>query len=80
MLRSYLQDGHTQQSLLMRQDDIDRAIVGEIPRLKAEGERLRTQRLNRPLADKLTEFAKLSTLRQQLGLVGGVEPGSMVGL
>jgi hypothetical protein len=74
-LRSYLTDGHT-QPLLRQQDEIDRAMVSEIPRLRAEGERLRTQRLNRPLAEKLIGFAKLSTLRQQLGLVGGVEPGS----
>ena len=72
VLRSYLQDGYTQPSLT-RQDDIDRATVGEIPRLRAEGERLRTQRLNRPVAEKLIIFAKLSTLRQQLGLVGAVE-------
>jgi GDSL-like lipase/acylhydrolase family protein len=77
VLRSYLQDGYTQPSL-MRQGDIDRAIVGEIPRLRAEGERLRTQRLNRPLAEKLIVFAKLSTLRQQLGLVGAVEAGATV--
>lgn len=77
VLRSYLQEGYTQPSL-MRQDDIDRAAVGEIPRLEAEGERLRTQRLNRPLTEKLIVFAKLSTLRQQLGLVGGVDAGSTV--
>ena len=76
VLRSYLTDGHT-QALLRQQDEIDRAMVGEIPRLRAEGERLRTQRLNRPLAEKLINFAKLSTLRQQLGLVGGLEAGSM---
>ncbi len=75
LLRSYLQDGYTQPSL-MRQDDIDRAMMGEIPRLKAEGERLRTQRLNRPLTETFTQFAKLSTLRRQLGLVGGVQTGS----
>jgi hypothetical protein len=75
-LSGYLTDGYSQKSL-MRQDDIDRAIVGEIPRLNADGERLRTQRLNRPLADEVTDFAKLSTLRQQLGLVGGAQAGSM---
>jgi hypothetical protein len=75
VLRSYLTDGYSQESL-MRQDEIDRAMMDEIPRLKAEGERLRTQRINRPLVEKLTNLAKLSTLRQQLGLVGGTEAGS----
>jgi hypothetical protein len=62
----------------MRQDDIDRAIVAEMPRLRAEGERVRTQWLNSPLAAKLTDFAKLSLLRQRLGLVGAVEAVSTV--
>jgi hypothetical protein len=73
VLRSYLTDGYSQESL-MRQGAIDDAILDEIPRLRAEGERLRAQRLNRPLAPQLMGFAKLSTLRQQLGLVGAVEP------
>ena len=75
-LRGYLRDGYSQESL-MRQSDIDREIVAEIPRLRAEGERIRTQWLNRPLADELTNFAKLSLLRQRLGLIGAVEPVSM---
>jgi GDSL-like Lipase/Acylhydrolase family len=77
VLRSYLQEGYTQPSLT-RQDEIDRATVGELPRLRAEGERLRTQRLNRPLGEKLIGFAKLSTLRQQLGLAGRAEVVSTV--
>jgi hypothetical protein len=76
-LRGYLTDGYSQESL-MRQDDIDRAIVAEMPRLRAEGERVRTQWLNSPLAAKLTDFAKLSLLRQRLGLVGAVEAVSTV--
>jgi hypothetical protein len=75
VLRGYLTDGYSQHSL-MRYDDIDRGMVNQIPRLRAEGQRLRAQRLNRPLAENLNQFAKLSMLRLQLGLVGRVEPGS----
>jgi hypothetical protein len=74
-LRGYLTDGYSQQSL-MRYDDIDRGMVNQIPRLRAEGQRVRAQRLHGPLSEKLHQFATLSTLRLQLGLVGGVEQGS----
>ena len=39
---------------------------------------MRTQRLNRPFAEKLIGFAKMSTLRQQLGLAGRAEVVSTV--
>lgn len=57
----------------MRQDDLDRAIVKEMPRLRALAQYNRLRRQNNALPAKLVAVATLSVLRQRLGLVGGMD-------
>src|SRR5215813_2996147 len=74
LLMNYLKDGFTQDEL-SHQTDIDRAIMDEMPRLRRlEKTNWERRQANRgKFTPKLKEFAKLSTLRQKLGLVGGVD-------
>lgn len=69
ILSHYLTKGFT-QSGLSRQHDIDQAMIAELPRLKALKQTNLTRR--RHPVDAMINFAKLPTLRQQLGLVGGI--------
>jgi hypothetical protein len=69
----YLNDGFTQNALA-QQDVIDRAILAQIPRLRAlDAERARNRRENSARA-RLMNFARLAALRETLGLIGGAKP------
>jgi hypothetical protein len=67
ILSHYLTNGFT-QSGLARQNDIDQAMIAELPRLKA----LERANLARHPVNAMINFAKLPTLREQLGLVNGI--------
>ena len=72
LLRNYLEEGFTQPGLAA-QSDIDRAIMDEISRSAVrEQERAKKNRPNE-IISTLVAYAKLSYLRQRLGLVGGVD-------
>jgi hypothetical protein len=70
LLTRYLEDGFTQKDLA-RQNEVDRAIKSQLPRLKATEEENRRRRAS--ILDYLREFIKLPLLRGKLGLVGGVD-------
>jgi len=73
VLIRYLNEGFTQKALA-QQDVIDRAILAQIPRLRAlEATRARNRRENRSRV-RLMNFLRLADLRDSLGLVGGVNP------
>ena len=72
LLRHYLKDGFT-QTLFARQPDIDRAIVGEIPRLRDLAQRNRGRRRANAFSGRVDNALRLATLRQRLGLIGGVD-------
>jgi hypothetical protein len=72
LLRNYLKDGFTQQDLA-RQNDIDRAIVDEIPRLRALDQANRERREANAASGRVKDFMRLSMLRQRLGMVGGMD-------
>ena len=76
LLRNYLKDGFTQQDLA-RQNDIDRAIVDEIPRLRALEQSRRERREANKTGGRLTDFMRLSMLRARLGMVGGIDVGEV---
>ena len=70
ILESYLHDAFTQPHLAA-QDELDHALLEELPRLEATAEQRRQKaRQNRRAAD-LGAFFRLSMLRQRTGLVGG---------
>jgi hypothetical protein len=71
LLTRYLKAGYT-QSALARQDDIDRAILGEMPRLRAIEQTNRMKRHHNTVA-RAVDFMRLAALRQRLGLVGGMD-------
>src|SRR5262245_17151994 len=77
LLMRYLNEGFVQTSLAQQQD-VDRAIVAEVPNLEAlAAERARSvERAQRPLT-RITvwimNFAKLTALRQRLGLLSQPE-------
>ena len=73
LLRNYLNEGFT-QSALLPQAELDRAMVNEIPRLRALEEFNRLRRQDTRLAGRLRSLATLSTLRQRLGLAAGMDP------
>jgi hypothetical protein len=73
LLASYLSDRFTQGAMLARQHDIDRAILNEIPRLRALDEKNRERREGNRSANRLSGFMRLTVLRQRAGLVGGAE-------
>lgn len=77
LLTNYLRERFT-QSELARQTAVDRAIMDDIPRLRAieQGDSVRRQANRVRVVDNLVEFAKLSTLRQRLALVGGEDAGT----
>ncbi len=68
LLLRYLTPGFRQPDL-DRQDEIDEALVGEIPRLEARAKRNAENRARNPLRFKAISFAKLSMLRERLGLL-----------
>jgi len=71
ILNHYLTNGFT-QSGLARQNDIDQAIIAELPRLKVlKQTNLARGRLRSPI-NAVINFARLPTLREQLGLIGGI--------
>jgi len=72
LLMDYLKDGFTQPDLT-RQSDIDLAIMHQIPRLKGLEEDKRRERQANQTTSKFVNFAKLSFLRERLGLSGGVD-------
>lgn len=71
LLSQYLTDGFT-QTALAEQSEIDSAILAEMPRLRALEQRNRENRLRNSAVNGLADFTRLSTLRAQLGLVGGI--------
>ncbi|MEO8256930.1 MAG: SGNH/GDSL hydrolase family protein [Acidobacteriota bacterium] len=72
LLRNYLKNDFT-QSLLARQRDIDRAMVGEIPRLKAQEQDNRKRSEENTAENRVGEFMRFAKLRERLGMVGGRE-------
>ena len=70
LLMNYMKDGFTQPQLA-RQADIDRAILGQTPRLRALEETRRKNREENRVSSTLMTFTRLSILRERLGLVGG---------
>jgi GDSL-like Lipase/Acylhydrolase family len=72
LLTRYLEDGFTQKDLA-RQSEIDRAINGQLSRVKATEEENRRRRASWSIRSYLIEFVKLPVLRGKLGLVGGVD-------
>ncbi len=70
LLMNYLRDGFTQPQLA-RQEDLDRAILDQIPRVKALEETRRTAREANRRAAAVPDFLRLSQLRERLTLVGG---------
>ena len=77
LLMRYLNDGFVQNSLA-RQQDVDRAILAEVPSLEAlAAERARSvERAQRPLTRMIVwtlSVAKLTALRQRLGLLSRPE-------
>ena len=79
LLRNYLKDGFTQKELA-RQHDIDRAILDEIPRLRALDQANRERREAAGIGARVKDFMKLAMLRQRLGIVGGMEEDAMSAL
>ena len=73
LLMNYLRDGFTQPKLA-RQADLDRAILDQIPRLKALEETRRRIRNDNRRAAAVPDFLRLSRLRERLALVGGAGP------
>jgi hypothetical protein len=83
VLSNYLEDGFT-QSALARRDDIDAAIVSQIPRITAGAQELAASRrraMERPwaaMADSASEFwselSRLMFLREGLGLIEPTDP------
>jgi lysophospholipase L1-like esterase len=71
LLANYMTDGFTQPRLA-QQADIDRAILGQIPRLRTVEEMRRKDREDNKLPGTLMTLMRLSLLRQRLGLVGGM--------
>lgn len=72
ILLNYLKDGFT-QSLISRQEAIDRTMINDIPRqiaINQEREERRKSNESKILPD-LVDFAKLGNLRNRLGLVAG---------
>jgi hypothetical protein len=72
LLRQYLTDKFTQPGLV-HQEEIDRAMIGEIPRLRALEEERRKRREDNRAWGNVVTFASLSHLRQAVGLVGGID-------
>jgi hypothetical protein len=72
LLTRYLEDGFTQKDLA-RQSEIDRAIKGQLSRLKATEEENRRRRASTSILYYLREFVKLPVLRGKLGLVAGAD-------
>ncbi len=72
LLRHYLKDGFT-QTVLARQPDIDRAIIGDIPRLRNLAQRNRERRRANAFSGRVDNALKLATLRERLRLIGGVD-------
>jgi hypothetical protein len=71
-LLNYLHNGFSQH-LIARQDEIDKAIIDDIPRLTAlEKARVSMRKANAArVFPRLLEFGKFSELRTRLHLVGG---------
>lgn len=72
LLRNYLDDRFT-QSALVRQNDLDRAMLLQMPRLVALDQTNRERREDGRFVGDLVSLAKLQALRLRLGLVGGME-------
>jgi hypothetical protein len=74
LLMNYLQDGFT-QSELAQQTAVDRAIMDDMPRLRAieRANTARRQAGKGKVIDNLVQFTKLSSLRQRLGLTAGAD-------
>jgi hypothetical protein len=72
LLQQYLHDGFTQPALT-RQEEIDRAMLADVPREKAldEDNRATARARGKSLTGQINDVIRLSSLRQDLGLVGG---------
>lgn len=73
LLMRYLKEGFN-QSLIVRQNDVDRALLADIKRQMVLGEIARARwkaNYRGNLRDKLLDFVKLSALRTKLALVEG---------
>jgi hypothetical protein len=72
LLTQYL--GRFSQGALTHQNDVDQAILAQIPRLRKLEEARRRQRAEqKTLRAFLLDRSKLSSLRQTVGLVGGMQ-------
>ena len=72
LLNRYLTGPFTQPDLA-RQADIDRALRDELPRLEAAEREAAERRRRNTVRNLVTSVAKLSSIRQRLGLIGETE-------
>jgi hypothetical protein len=73
VLRNYLADGFAQADLA-RQDDVDRAVMAEMPRLASVEQRNFNQRRSNAIFYGLIAFAKLTSLRQRIAPISETDP------
>jgi hypothetical protein len=72
LLNRYLAGPFTQPDLA-RQADIDRAMRDELPRLEAAEREAAANRTRNTVRNAVTSVAKLSSIRQRLGIIGETE-------